>query len=41
MKPDAIAASVADRFNIDKNDILNPESGSNSAVNLALAKDVP
>ena len=33
-----MASSVADRFNIDKNDILNPESGSNPAVKLALAE---
>ncbi|KIL64369.1 hypothetical protein M378DRAFT_595167 [Amanita muscaria Koide BX008] len=38
MNPDAVAASVADRFNIDKNDILNPESGGNPAVKLALAE---
>ena len=33
-----MASSVADRFNIDKNDILNPESGVNPAVKLALAE---
>lgn len=33
-----MASSVADRFNIDKNDILNPESGGNPAVKLALAE---
>ncbi|KAF8624322.1 hypothetical protein AX15_005951 [Amanita polypyramis BW_CC] len=38
MNSDAVASSVADRFNIDKNDILNPESGGNPAVKLALAE---
>ena len=33
-----MASSVADRFNIEKNDILNPESGGNPAVKLALAE---
>ncbi|PFH49279.1 hypothetical protein AMATHDRAFT_48832 [Amanita thiersii Skay4041] len=38
MNSDAVASSIADRFSIDKNDILNPESGSNPAVKLALAE---
>ncbi|KIJ64334.1 hypothetical protein HYDPIDRAFT_112328 [Hydnomerulius pinastri MD-312] len=37
MNSDAVAASVADRLNISKADILNPES-DNAAVKLALAE---
>jgi multiple RNA-binding domain-containing protein 1 len=33
-----VASSIADRLNIDKADILNPESGENAAVKLALAE---
>ncbi|KAG6840924.1 Multiple RNA-binding domain-containing protein 1 [Blastosporella zonata] len=35
---EAVASSVADRLNIDKTSILNPESGDNPAVKLALAE---
>ncbi|KAG6916876.1 hypothetical protein DXG01_004785 [Tephrocybe rancida] len=38
MNSDAVASSVADRLNIDKASILNPESGDNAAVKLALAE---
>ncbi|KAF5322105.1 hypothetical protein D9619_001971 [Psilocybe cf. subviscida] len=38
MNSDAVASSIADRMNIDKADILNPESGDNAAVKLALAE---
>ncbi|KAG5652714.1 hypothetical protein H0H81_003965 [Sphagnurus paluster] len=38
MNSDAVASSVADRLNIDKSAILNPESGDNAAVKLALAE---
>ena len=33
-----MASSIADRMNINKADILNPESGDNAAVKLALAE---
>jgi multiple RNA-binding domain-containing protein 1 len=33
-----VASSIADRLNIDKAAILNPESGENAAVKLALAE---
>lgn len=35
---DAVASSIAARMNIDKSEILNPESGDNPAVKLALAE---
>ena len=35
---DAVASSIANRLNIDKSSILNPESGDNAAVKLALAE---
>ncbi|KAG6889211.1 hypothetical protein C0995_002671 [Termitomyces sp. Mi166 len=35
---DAVASSIADRLNIDKASILNPEEGDNAAVKLALAE---
>ncbi len=35
---DAVASSIADRMNINKSEILNPESGDNPAVKLALAE---
>ncbi|PBK60975.1 RNA-binding domain-containing protein [Armillaria solidipes] len=38
MNSDAVASSVADRMNIAKSDILNPESSDNAAVKLALAE---
>ncbi|KAG6824413.1 Multiple RNA-binding domain-containing protein 1, partial [Arthromyces matolae] len=38
MNSDAVASSIADRLNIDKSSILNPESGDNAAVKLALAE---
>ncbi|KJA26549.1 hypothetical protein HYPSUDRAFT_198832 [Hypholoma sublateritium FD-334 SS-4] len=38
MNSDAVASSIADRMNISKSDILNPESGDNAAVKLALAE---
>lgn len=38
MNSDAVASSIADRMNINKADILNPESGDNAAVKLALAE---
>ncbi|KAF9484770.1 RNA-binding domain-containing protein [Pholiota conissans] len=38
MNSDAVASSIADRMNIDKSEILNPESGDNAAVKLALAE---
>lgn len=38
MNSDAVASSIADRMNIDKAAILNPESGENAAVKLALAE---
>ncbi|KAG6889270.1 hypothetical protein C0992_005794 [Termitomyces sp. T32_za158] len=38
MNADAVASSVADRMNIDKAAILNPEEGDNAAVKLALAE---
>ncbi|KAF8654742.1 hypothetical protein AX16_003397 [Volvariella volvacea WC 439] len=38
MNADAVASSIADRMNIPKSDILNPESGSSAAVKLALAE---
>ncbi|KAF9021090.1 RNA-binding domain-containing protein [Hymenopellis radicata] len=39
LKSDAVASSIADRMNIPKSDILNPEGGSdNAAVKLALAE---
>jgi len=38
MNSDAVASSIADRMNLDKSDILNPESGDNAAVKLALAE---
>ncbi|PBK88707.1 hypothetical protein ARMGADRAFT_1047355 [Armillaria gallica] len=38
MNSDAVASSVADRMNISKSDILNPESSDNAAVKLALAE---
>ncbi|KAF8153779.1 RNA-binding domain-containing protein [Crassisporium funariophilum] len=38
MNSDAVASSIADRMNIDKAEILNPESGENAAVKLALAE---
>ncbi|RDB18321.1 Multiple RNA-binding domain-containing protein 1 [Hypsizygus marmoreus] len=38
MNSDAVASSVADRLNIDKASILNPETGDNAAVKLALAE---
>lgn len=38
MNSDAVASSIADRLNIDKSSILNPESGENAAVKLALAE---
>ncbi|KAL0952891.1 hypothetical protein HGRIS_007110 [Hohenbuehelia grisea] len=37
MNSDAVASSIADRLNISKSDILNPES-DNAAVKLALAE---
>lgn len=37
-KSDAVASSIAARMNIDKSEILNPESGDNPAVRLALAE---
>ena len=33
-----MASSIADRMNIDKSEILNPENGDNAAVKLALAE---
>ncbi|KAG5722024.1 Multiple RNA-binding domain-containing protein 1, partial [Termitomyces sp. T112] len=38
MNADAVASSIADRLNIDKASILNPEDGDNAAVKLALAE---
>ncbi|KAH9476672.1 Multiple RNA-binding domain-containing protein 1 [Psilocybe cubensis] len=38
MNSDAVASSIAARMNIDKSEILNPESGDNAAVKLALAE---
>lgn len=38
IQSDAVASSIADRMNIDKASILNPESGDNAAVKLALAE---
>lgn len=38
MNSDAVASSIADRMNISKSEILNPESGDNAAVKLALAE---
>ncbi|KAJ3567263.1 hypothetical protein NP233_g6476 [Leucocoprinus birnbaumii] len=38
MNSDAVASSIADRMNINKADILNPENGDNAAVKLALAE---
>ncbi|KXN85250.1 Multiple RNA-binding domain-containing protein 1 [Leucoagaricus sp. SymC.cos] len=38
MNSDAVASSIADRMNINKSDILNPENGDNAAVKLALAE---
>ncbi|KAF8809936.1 hypothetical protein BYT27DRAFT_6509543 [Phlegmacium glaucopus] len=38
MNSDAVASSIADRMNINKSEILNPESGDNAAVKLALAE---
>ncbi|KAK0445041.1 uncharacterized protein EV420DRAFT_1648558 [Desarmillaria tabescens] len=38
MNSDAVASSIADRMNIAKSDILNPESSDNAAVKLALAE---
>ncbi|KAG6884046.1 hypothetical protein C0993_001834 [Termitomyces sp. T159_Od127] len=38
MNADAVASSIADRLNIDKASILNPEEGDNAAVKLALAE---
>ncbi|KAF8870174.1 hypothetical protein BD779DRAFT_1581736 [Infundibulicybe gibba] len=38
MNSDAVASSIADRMNIPKAAILNPESGDNAAVKLALAE---
>ncbi|KAF9014543.1 RNA-binding domain-containing protein [Hymenopellis radicata] len=39
MNSDAVASSIADRMNIPKSEILNPEGGSdNAAVKLALAE---
>ncbi|KAF8907613.1 hypothetical protein CPB84DRAFT_1674795 [Gymnopilus junonius] len=38
MNSDAVASSIAARMNIDKAEILNPESGDNAAVKLALAE---
>lgn len=35
---DAVASSIAARMKIDKSEILNPESGDNPAVKLALAE---
>lgn len=35
---DAVASSIADRMNISKSDILNPESSDSAAVKLALAE---
>lgn len=35
---DAVASSIADRMNISKSDILNPDSSDNAAVKLALAE---
>ncbi|TRM63205.1 hypothetical protein BD626DRAFT_402977 [Schizophyllum amplum] len=38
MNSDAVASSIADRMNIDKSSILNPEESDNAAVRLALAE---
>ncbi|KZP05093.1 RNA-binding domain-containing protein [Athelia psychrophila] len=38
MNSDAVASSIADRMNISKSDILNPDSSDNAAVKLALAE---
>ncbi|PPQ82773.1 hypothetical protein CVT25_009268 [Psilocybe cyanescens] len=38
MNSDAVASSIAARMNIDKSEILNPETGDNAAVKLALAE---
>ncbi|KAF7984579.1 hypothetical protein HWV62_13803 [Athelia sp. TMB] len=35
---DAVASSIADRMNISKSDILNPDASDNAAVKLALAE---
>ena len=35
---DVVTSSIADRLSIDKSSILNPESGDNAAVKLALAE---
>ncbi|KAJ7043247.1 hypothetical protein C8F04DRAFT_1029332 [Mycena alexandri] len=38
MNSDAVASSIADRMQISKSEILNPESSDNAAVKLALAE---
>ncbi|KAF7296138.1 hypothetical protein MKEN_01429100 [Mycena kentingensis (nom. inval.)] len=38
MNSDAVASSIADRMQISKSDILNPEGADNAAVKLALAE---
>lgn len=38
LKSDAVASSIADRMNIPKADILNPDNADNAAVKLALAE---
>ncbi|CAK5262937.1 unnamed protein product [Mycena citricolor] len=38
MNADAVASSIADRMQISKSDILNPEGSDNAAVKLALAE---
>ncbi|KIY71698.1 RNA-binding domain-containing protein [Cylindrobasidium torrendii FP15055 ss-10] len=38
MNSDAVASSIADRMNVAKSDILNPEDSGNAAVKLALAE---
>ncbi|KAL1746616.1 hypothetical protein HDZ31DRAFT_62053 [Schizophyllum fasciatum] len=38
MNSDAVASSIADRMNLSKSSILNPEDSDNAAVRLALAE---